>query len=115
MNMKKWLISAVTLTFALGTAGAVTAFAITADGGSDNPEVPNADIGGEVSPGLPNHDEWISDFGDGTVVTSIDDIDPDQCNWVHNINACTPKSWKRWEWPPHPALSRWANLTPGPR
>ena len=35
MNIKKWLISAVTLTFALGTLGAITAFAMTSDGGSD--------------------------------------------------------------------------------
>ncbi len=27
--------------------------------------------------------------GDGRVVTSIDDIDPNVCNAVHNINACT--------------------------
>ncbi len=26
---------------------------------------------------------------DGRVVTSIDDIDPNVCNPVHNINACT--------------------------
>ena len=37
MNLKKWLISAITLTFALGTIGAVTAFALTSDGGSDDP------------------------------------------------------------------------------
>lgn len=24
----------------------------------------------------------------GTFATSIDDIDPDQCNWIHNIDAC---------------------------
>ena len=26
--------------------------------------------------------------GDQPTATSIDDIDPDLCNWVHNINAC---------------------------
>ena len=79
MNMRKWIISAVTLTFALGTAGAITAFAIAAGGGSDNPEVPDGgDIAGEVLHGDPT-------------ATSIDDIDPNVCNFIHNINACTPE------------------------
>ena len=92
MNMKKWLISAVKLTFALGTAGAVTTFAIGAGGGRDNPEVPKvADTAGEVLHGDPTYDEWLSDFGDGKVVTSIDDIDPNICNGIHNIIACTPE------------------------
>ena len=90
MNIKKWLASAVTLTFALGTVGVVTAFALTADGGSANPQVPNSgDTAGEVLHGDPTYDEWLSDFGDGKVVTSIDDIDPNECNYIHNINACT--------------------------
>ena len=92
MNVKKWLISAVTLTFALGTAGAVTAFALTTDGGGDNTQVPNSrDTAGEVLHGDPTYEEWLSDFplGDGKVVTSIDDIDPNVCNFIHNINACT--------------------------
>ena len=90
MNMKKWLISAVTLTLALGTAGAVTAFALTADGGSDNPEVPNGgDTTGDILHGDPTYEEWLSDFGDGKVVTSIDDIDPNVFDYIHNINACT--------------------------
>ena len=38
--------------------------------------------------GDPTYEQWLSDFGDGTVVTSIDDIDPDECNWIHNITAC---------------------------
>ena len=85
MKMKKWLISAITLTFALGIAGAVTAFAITADGGTDNPVVPEAaDTAGEGPPGFSSDDEW-------TVATSIDDIDPNVCNAIHNINACTPE------------------------
>ena len=92
MNMKKWLISAVTLTFALGTAGAVTAFALTADGGSDNLQVPDGgDTAGDVLHGDPTYEQWIFDFGDGKVVTSIDDIDPNVCDYIHNINACTPE------------------------
>ena len=95
MNIKKWLISAVFLTFALGTAGAVTAFALTADGGGDNPEVRDGtDTAGEVLHGDPTYEEWLSDFGNETVVTSIDDIDPNVCNWIHNINACTPEELK---------------------
>ena len=42
-------------------------------------------ITGEITHGDPTYDEWLSDFGDGRVVTSID---PNVCNWVHNITAC---------------------------
>ena len=61
-------------------------------------------------PPLPTYEEWLSDQGtevfdsyqpvpsdgiprstNGKVVTSIDLIDPDLCNAIHNINACTPK------------------------
>jgi hypothetical protein len=89
--MKKWLISAITLTFALGAAGALTAFALTGDGG-DTPELSDGtESAGEISPGLPRYDEWLSDFGGQKVVTSIDDIDPNVCNLVHNITPCTPE------------------------
>ena len=92
MNAKKRLISALTLTLVLGIAGAGTAFALAGDGGSDNPEVPNdTDTAEQVSDGLPSYDEGIPDNGDGKVVTSIDDIDPNVCNAIHNINACTPE------------------------
>ena len=58
----------------------------------ENPEGTNsADTGGEVSPGLPKYDDWLSESGEGKVVTSIDDIDRDECNWIHNINSCTPE------------------------
>ena len=67
MDMKKWLISVFTLTAALGIAGAGMAFALA----------------GEVSDGLPLYDAGPPD------ATSIDDIDPDVCNLIHNINACT--------------------------
>ena len=87
MHMKKWLISAVTLTLALSAAGAVTAFAMTGGGGSDS--AGGADTAGEVTHGDPTYEEWISDFGDGKVLTSADDIDPNVCNTVHNINACS--------------------------
>ena len=81
MNMRKWLISAVILTLALATAGAVTAFALTGDGGSDNPQVPNGgDTAGEVLDGDPTYP-----------VTSIDDIDPNVCNLIHNRKPCTPE------------------------
>ena len=90
MNIKKWFISAVTLAFALGTAGAITVFAMTANDDEDNPETSNVvNTSGEVSDSLPTYDEWLSDFGDGKVVTSIDGIDPDVCDYIHNINACT--------------------------
>ena len=89
--MTKWLISAITLTFALGAAGALTAFALTGDGG-DGPEVSGGpESVGEISPGLPRYDEWLSEFGDQKVVTSSDDIDPNVCNLVHNITPCTPE------------------------
>ncbi len=170
--MKKWLVPLIGLTIALalGTVGAVTAFALTSDGGSDNPQVPHGgDTAGEVLHGDPTYDEWIIDFGDGIgdgkalhgdpsyderildfgdgkvltsadgidpelilepsspmkpicvdfgcgigdgkvlhgdptyeewlsnykptqdPVTSIDEIDPNVCNLVHNINVCTPE------------------------
>ena len=60
MDMKKRLISVFTLTAALGLAGAGMAFALAGDPGNDDPDA-----------------------------TSIDDIDPDVCNAIHNINACT--------------------------
>ena len=96
MKMRKWIAASVSLTLALATAGAVTAFALTNDGGSDVPQVPSGeDTAGEVLHGDLTYDEWILDFGDGIgdgkVVTSIDDIDPNVCNFIHNINACTPE------------------------
>ncbi|MCH7607935.1 MAG: hypothetical protein IIC94_05140 [Chloroflexi bacterium] len=63
----KWLITLVGLTiaFAAITGGS---FALAGEG-TDAPDV------GEPS-------------GDGPVATSIDDIDPNECNWIHNITAC---------------------------
>ena len=93
MKMKKWLAASVTLTFALATAGAVTAFALTGDVGGDKPEPTDlpTDSNAQVLHGDPTYEEGLSDQGDGTVVTSIDDIDPNVCNTIHNINACTPE------------------------
>ncbi len=68
MNTRRWLIAVVTLTLALSIAGVGMAFALAADGGSDDPEDPN-----------------------DPDATSIDDIDPNLCNAIHNINACTPE------------------------
>ena len=63
----KWLITLVGLTiaFAAITGGG---FALAGEG-TDAPDV------GEPS-------------GDGPTATSIDDIDPNECNWIHNITAC---------------------------
>ena len=63
----KWLIIVVGLTiaFAAITGGG---FALAGEG-TDAPDV------GEPS-------------GDGPVATSIDDIDPNECNWIHNPRAC---------------------------
>ncbi|MCH8200065.1 MAG: hypothetical protein IIA54_08395, partial [Chloroflexi bacterium] len=62
-----WLITLVGLTiaFAAITGGG---FALAGEG-TDAPDV------GEPS-------------GDGLVATSIDDIDPNECNRIHNITAC---------------------------
>ena len=89
MDMKKRLISVFTLTAALAIAGAGMAFALAGDPGNDDPN--DTDTAGQVSDDVPIYDEGLSDLGDGKVVTSIDDIDPDVCNAIHNINACTPE------------------------
>ena len=71
--MKRWLIVLAGLTLAVVvTTGAAFAFA---GDGSDNPEQVAADQDDEPS-------------GDQPTATSIDDIDPDVCNWIHNITAC---------------------------
>ena len=63
----KWLITLVGLTiaFAAITGGS---FALAGEG-TDAPDV-------------------VEPSGDGLLVTSIDDIDPNECNWIHNITAC---------------------------
>ncbi len=111
--MKKWMITLIGLTFTLAVAGIVTGFTLNAGSGEPaqdptatsiddiDPNVCNAihninactpeeleDLG--VAPhGDPTYDDWLSDFGDGRVVTSIDNVDPNACDYIHNINACT--------------------------
>ena len=88
--MKKWLISLITLTFSLATVGVVAGFTLTGGGDDSQRTDPPVEDTLHVDP---TYDEWILDFGDGIgdgkVVTSIDDIDPNECNYIHNINACT--------------------------
>ena len=64
---KKWLVTilALTIAFAAITGGS---FALAGDG-TDAPDV-------------------VDPSGDGPVATSIDDIDPNECNRIHNITAC---------------------------
>ncbi len=93
MNIKKWLILVGTLALALGIAGAVTAFALAADGSKDNPAIlDDADGAADATSGLPSYDEGETDSRGGTVVTSIDDIDPNVCNGFHNIKPVHLKS-----------------------
>ena len=113
--MKKWMITLIGLTFTLAVAGIVTGFTLNAGSGEPaqdpdatsiddiDPKVCNAihninactpeeleDLG--VAPhGDSTYDEWLSDFGDGKVVTSIDNVDPNACDYIHNTNACTPE------------------------
>ncbi len=47
------------------------------------------ELGNGPMHGDPTYDEWLSDFGGGKVVTSIDDIDPNVCNLIHNRAPCT--------------------------
>ena len=74
--MRKQLAILFTVAMALGTTGATTAFAMT---GHNNGDVPDESLA-----------EGIPKFPGGKVVTSIDDIDLNKCNIIHNINACTP-------------------------
>ena len=101
---KRWLISLMVLTLALATAGTVSAFAL-AGGGASEPVIPP----GEITHGDPTYDEWILDFGDGKVVTSIDDIDPNVCNLMHNRKPCTPEEPEELGVVPHgdPAYDEW--------
>ncbi len=65
--MKKWLIPIIGLTLFLA-ANAGIGFAL-ASNGANSPEV------GDPS-------------GDQPPIRSDEGIDPDECNWVHNITAC---------------------------
>ena len=75
--MRKWIVSLVALSLVLATAGAVAAHALSSDEVGTDREGP----GGEL---LEPSEGWV-------IATSIDDIDPSQCNFIHNINACSPE------------------------
>ena len=62
--MEKWMIPLIGLTLALAVAGAITGFTLTNVSGT-SAEDPTA--------------------------TSIDDIDPNVCNLIHNLKPCTPE------------------------
>ena len=113
--MKKWMITLIGLTFTLAVAGIVTGFTLNAGSGEPAPD-PDATSIDDIDPKVCNaihninactpeeledlgvaphgdstYDKWLSDFGDGKVVTSIDNVDPNACDYIHNINACTPE------------------------
>ena len=112
MIMRKWLISAVILTLALGTAGVVTAFALTSGGGSDSAE--GTDTGGPALHGDPTYEEWLSNYQPNQgPVTSIDDIDPNVCTLIHNINACTPEELEELGWAPITGSITVGEVSPG--
>ncbi len=69
---KTWLITLIGLTLAL--AATTAGVAALTSGGSTSPAQESV---GEPDPS-----------GDQGPVTSIDDIDPNECNWIHNITAC---------------------------
>ena len=71
--MKKWLILLIGLTLTLVVAGTVMGFTLS---GVDS--TAEQDTAGQVD----------DSSGDQTTVRSDDGIDPNECNWVHNINAC---------------------------
>lgn len=74
--MNKWVIILVVVTLAIGASSGV-AF-VLADGGDTPLEVePGGGIGSGAGP-LPA----------GPPIRSDDGIDPNECNLVHNINAC---------------------------
>ena len=75
--MKKWLIPLIGLILTLAVSGTVMGF--TLSGGTGTPEQDPAVQVDDTS-------------GDLTTVRSDDGIDPNECNWVHNINACLTDS-----------------------
>lgn len=71
--MTRWMVALVGLTLALAmTAGVV--FALTGDGTPTPQPEPQGPVD-EPSGNLPP-------------IRSDEDIDPNECNWVHNITAC---------------------------
>ena len=75
--MRKWIVSLVALSLVLATAGAVAAHALS----SDDVGTDREGSGGEL---LEPSEGWVT-------ATSIDDIYPNKCNFIHNINACSPE------------------------
>ncbi len=88
--MKKWLIPLIGLTLSLAVAGIVTGF--TLSGGSGTPA---QDTAGQVEEPSGNQIPIRSDEG----------IDPNECNWVHNITACDGNP--TLEDPPLPTYEDW--------
>ena len=92
--MKKKRIPLIGLTLSLAIAGIIMGF--TLSGGSGAPaQEPAGQIEEPSGNGPPilfekgiDSDQPV-DSSDWKVVTSIDDIDPDICNAIHNINACS--------------------------
>ncbi len=83
---RRWGIL-IGLTLALATAATISAFTLTG-GWGDNDDGPKP-LPGEITQSDPADEERVSDVGSSQrPVTSIDDIDPDQCNRIHNITAC---------------------------
>ena len=115
--MKKWMISLIILTFSLAAVGVVAGFTLTG-GGGDAPE--GTSPTDEVTGDLPTYEEWLDDYGSEPGVplhrdptyeqclddfgpvqgpfASIDDIDPNECNLVHNIHACSPEELEALGW-----------------
>ena len=117
--MKKWMITLIGLTFTLAVAGIVTGFTLNTGSGEPaqdpdatsiddiDPKVCNAihdinactpeeleDLG--VAPhGDSTYDEWLSDFGDGKVVTSIDNVDPNACALYPQYQRLHPRGARR--------------------
>ena len=77
--MKKRWVTLIGLTVALATAAAISAFTLTGGGGDNNDGLKHVPV--ETTHGDPTYEEWLSDIGSSQgLVTSIDDIDPNQCN-----------------------------------
>jgi len=85
--MNKWMIILVAVALAIGaSSGAVFALA---DLGDNPPELDSQGSTDEL-------------HGDPEPIRSDEDIDPNVCNLIHNINACTPEELEELGWPPKP-------------
>lgn len=107
--MNKWIVGGAALTAVAAVATFAVALAVagspfdSGDGGAPSRSVTEADeplSGSELADDgvgascLPEQEGPCDDMasvpvdGDEEPVTSIDDIDPDECSAVHNIDAC---------------------------